>query len=135
MNKEKKNADTRLYYKRRVLREPWWVNYRNAQSRCTNTKDNWHKRGIKCLITLQEIKFLWFRDKAYLMLTPSLDRIDNNGHYSLENCRFIEKRENSRIGNLGNKNKLGKYIKNPANKHTYYMREYRKRKRQGRTNG
>ena len=43
---------------------------------------------------------------------PSLDRIKNEQNYILKNCRFIEHSENSRLGNIGNKNKLGKYKKN-----------------------
>ena len=34
------------------------------------------------------------------METPSLDRINNKGDYTFNNCRFIERRENSRRGAL-----------------------------------
>jgi hypothetical protein len=37
---------------------------------------------------------LWFRDKAYLMRHPSIDRIDSNGNYELNNCQFIEMKRN-----------------------------------------
>ncbi len=42
-----------------------------------------------------EIKELWFRDKAYEMKQPSIDRIDNDDNYIFNNCEFIEKDENS----------------------------------------
>lgn len=53
-------------------------------------------RGIKCLMTIDELQYLWFRDRAYLLNQPSIDRIDNNGHYQLSNCRYVELQENSR---------------------------------------
>jgi hypothetical protein len=37
---------------------------------------------------------MWFRDKAFEMKRPSLDRIDTTGDYCLDNCRFIELKEN-----------------------------------------
>ncbi len=67
---------------------------------------------------------LYYRDGADKMKKPSIDRIDNNGDYTYENCRFIEMAENSRkahkgkivsestrnkmrISALGNKNGIG----------------------------
>ena len=74
--------------------------YWDIKQRCTNSKrDNYKyygKRGIKCLITEDQIKFLWYRDKAYFMKIPSIDRKDNNGNYTLDNCQFIEQSENTK---------------------------------------
>lgn len=79
-------------------RFPWYLVRRNAQQRCNNPNATGYKnyggRGIKFFITLEELKQLWFRDKAFEMKHPSIDRIDNNGHYTFENCRFIELSEN-----------------------------------------
>lgn len=79
---------------------PWKKVFGNIKLRCNNPKDisykNYGNRGIQCQITEDEIKFLWFRDKAYLMKKPSIDRIDNDGNYCLENCRFIELSNNVR---------------------------------------
>lgn len=51
-------------------------------------------RGLICTLTKDEIKKLWFRDKAHLLKYPSLDRKDSRSGYYYENCRFIELYEN-----------------------------------------
>jgi hypothetical protein len=77
------------------LSHPWLKTLSNIKQRCNNKKFPKYKyyggRGIKCLITSQELKELWFRDKAHEMKKPSIDRIDNDGNYCIENCRFIER--------------------------------------------
>lgn len=75
---------------------PWERVLINIKSRCTNPNNKSYKtyHVRKCLITIEEIKKLWFRDKAYNMKRPSIDRIDNDGHYEFKNCRFIEMEEN-----------------------------------------
>ncbi len=79
------------------LKYPWRKTISNIQ-RCTNPKnDNYHRyggRGIKCLITAEDLKQLWFRDLAFEMEKPSIDREDNDGDYTFDNCRFIEMNEN-----------------------------------------
>jgi hypothetical protein len=71
---------------------------RNAKQRCTNEKahnySRYGGRGIKFRLSKQEALFLWERDKAYLMDKPTLDRIDNDGDYCFDNCRFLENRDN-----------------------------------------
>lgn len=60
-------------------------------------------RGIKNYLTKEDAKFLWFRDKAYKMIKPSIDRKNPKKHYTLSNCRFLEFRVNA-SGNLKDKN-------------------------------
>ena len=83
------------YYKK----YPWRRTLKAIKQRCNNSKcedyKNYGGRGIKCLITEEELKFLWFRDKAYYLKLPSIDRKDNDGDYTFDNCRYIEKGLNS----------------------------------------
>ena len=83
-----------LYKKSPQRSEPrWYRTYWNIRARC-RTNPPYIKKGIKCLITKEELKKLWFRDKAYLMQKSSIDRIDSEGHYIFNNCRYIELSEN-----------------------------------------
>jgi hypothetical protein len=75
---------------------PWLLTWYRTRAKCgkPHFKNYICYVDIKCLISKDEIKELWFRDKAYLMKKPSIDRIDPNGDYIKENCRFIELKEN-----------------------------------------
>ncbi len=85
-------------YSKRKENRKWVLHYYSARRRCNNPNIDKYKyyggRGIKFLMALKDLKFLWFRDKAYLMEQPSIDRKNNDGNYTLENCRFIEMIEN-----------------------------------------
>jgi hypothetical protein len=78
---------------------PWCQRLVLIKQRCNNPKRKDYKyyggRGIKCLITAEELKELWFRDNAFKMKKPTVDRINNNSHYEYSNCRFIEQSANS----------------------------------------
>ena len=70
----------------------------NMKYRCNNPKDRKYRyyggKGIKCYITYLQICYLWERDKANKMKQPSIDRVDANKNYTLQNCRFIELKDN-----------------------------------------
>ena len=37
-------------------------------------------------VDIQDVKTLWFRDQAWLLIRPSIDRIDTRKDYTLKNC-------------------------------------------------
>lgn len=78
----------------RKTNNPWIYTFYALKRRCNDKNHDHYKsyggRGIKCLITVDELKNLWFRDKAHEMLEPSIDRKDNNGNYTFDNCRYKE---------------------------------------------
>ncbi|NCC60069.1 MAG: hypothetical protein EOM12_03835 [Verrucomicrobiae bacterium] len=109
---QKKRHSQRISEKRRLVREekiknglfgvsrlPWYRTWYWIKSRCENKRAKnylyYGGRGIKCLITVDQIKYLWVRDRAALMKKPSIDRINNDRHYEKNNCRFIEQSENT----------------------------------------
>ena len=85
----------------RIRREemPWENPYYLAKQRCTNPNNprfpRYGGRGIEFLLTMDEVVFLFMRDNAEDMDWASIDRVDNDGHYIFENCRFIEMSENN----------------------------------------
>ena len=78
---------------------PWRKHFYSARRRCTVPTIKYYNtyggKGIKFLLTMEEMKELWFRDKAYDMDIPSIDRENSNKNYTFKNCQFMELRENS----------------------------------------
>ena len=74
-------------------RHPWAKHLHYARRRCKDTAHKAYKyyggKGIKCLLIIGEVKYLWERDGASKMECPSLDRINSKDHYKFSNCRFI----------------------------------------------
>jgi hypothetical protein len=97
--------------------EGWEKTYFGILSRCRDKHSKYFKRGIKALISKEELKTLWFRDKAYLLKSPSIHRIDNDGDYTFENCQYIGRDFNASLGNsLYQKLKKERIIKDKINK-------------------
>lgn len=86
----------RIEYKKKW---PWKLTWRYMHNRCDNPNHTFYAKyggkGIKNLITVDDIKKLWYRDQAWKLKQPSLDRKDPKGNYTPENCRFIEFKLNS----------------------------------------
>ena len=81
---------------------PWKESFNGMTFRCSpkmiGRKGEWsyYKKGIRCDIVDFELEELYFRDKAYLMEKPSVDRINPHDDYRKDNCRYLEMSENSR---------------------------------------
>lgn len=112
--KQYQKAWERLDYKKR----PWRYTLKRIKQRCNNPNNEdyprYGQRGIRCLLTQQELKKLWFRDKAYEMDKPSIDRKNNDGNYEFSNCRFIENTLNAKKDKyirIGQFNLQGKLLK------------------------
>ncbi len=84
----------------------------DIKTRCSNPNHrsypNYGGRGIRCYLSLDDLQFLWRRDRAADLNWPTVDRIDNDGHYVLTNCHFIELSENVRKGNMNPARALNK---------------------------
>ena len=63
----------------------------SIKHRCKNSQ---YYRGIKCRIKVEDLDFLWQRDKGWLLKNPSIHRLNSKRHYARSNCAFIELSEN-----------------------------------------
>ena len=82
----------------RIKKYPLKRRLSTLKHRCNNPNASDYKyyggKGIKCLLSLEELKFIWARDLGDLMYRPTVDRIDSNGNYTLDNCRILEHVDN-----------------------------------------
>ena len=78
---------------------PWRKHFYSARRRCNVIKDknyiDYGLKGIKFKLSMRDVKFMWFRDKANSMKHPSIDRINSCGDYQLDNCQFLEHNQNT----------------------------------------
>lgn len=68
--------------------------WNTIQTRCTRPNSPAYQRygaiGIHNQLTPTQLHTLWIRDNADEMHRPSVDRINSDHNYTLENCRIIE---------------------------------------------
>lgn len=85
-------------------RNPWSYFYNLAMQRCIFGK-YYVRKNIKFMLSVEQVKELWFRDRGEKLSRPSIDRIDSDGDYTYDNCRFIE----LHINRLGKRYKCAAY--------------------------
>ena len=94
---EKRKLDWQKY----VKIKPWVKTYNNIKSRLyhKNLKRNlcYKRNNVKNYLTTQDLKHLWFRDKAYKMKRPSIHRFNNKKSYTIKNCIYIEFNQHCKI--------------------------------------
>ena len=87
--------------KKYLTENPWLKSYFSIRKRCTQLGSMGYNyyggKAIKCLLTIQDVRNLWFRDKANLMDKPNLHRKNHNKNYTISNCEFVEKKEHPKI--------------------------------------
>lgn len=89
-------TEMRTAYQYKYLEShPWMRHYCSSKGSKSRGRVSIHT------MVASDFKELWFRDKAFLLRQPSIDRIDPRRGYEKDNCRFIERGENTRRAQLG----------------------------------
>lgn len=100
LNPEKRKLVCSKYLSTHKIERKLTLLLTTAKQRCNNPKFKGYKyyggRGVRCLLTSEDVKFLWDRDNGKNQKKASLDRINPDYHYTIENCRIIELSENSK---------------------------------------
>ena len=85
--------------------QPWYKHFTLARKRCGDRSDKYFRKGIKCLITPEDVHKAWNKARAWMFNKPSIDRVDSTKDYTPDNIRIISHRENSSQGGRNNRGK------------------------------
>ncbi len=107
-NKEKIKKRRQEYYQTilKPLREknPEIYLLKSINDRCNNLNTPGYKyygaKGIENDLTEEDIVFLMIRDNYDQIKRPSIERKNSKGHYTLDNCEFIDRGENTARRNI-----------------------------------
>lgn len=84
-----------------IKTHPWAKTMSGIRTRLKGTQRKYKKfyvdKGIKNFLTLDDLRMMYFLYGADKMRKPSIHRIDNNGNYSMSNCRYIESSDHTKI--------------------------------------
>lgn len=71
-------------------KNPWVKTYKAIHRRV------W-RYGVDMQMNVADLRYLWYRDSAAFLNRPSINRIDPDGAYSINNCEYIELGDNVRL--------------------------------------
>ena len=100
---------TKSYQKELKNNPPWYRYYGYLHSRCDGKSHHYFKVGIKSLLTMADLKYMWFRDEAYNLKRPTLSRFKHDKHYTIDNCKFIEFKVHLEITQKDRKRSISQY--------------------------
>ena len=87
------NLCTNQYKQEWRKRKPFNDILQAIKHRCRDPK----YKVTENLLTINDVSFLWERDRAGKMGSPCLHRVDAEKGYTMSNCRFVEKAEHDAI--------------------------------------
>lgn len=84
------------YSKKDDLSSPWRITWRSIQLRVKDINNPYYGEiGIKNLLKMKDLEFLWNRDNAWNMNEPRIHRKDSKKDYTVSNCKYIEEKEHA----------------------------------------
>lgn len=89
LNFKEQSERLNLFRGNRKLTRVWSNINRRCSIPSSSKYEYYGGKGISVEISRRELRSIWDRDGASKMKIPSIDRIDSNKNYELNNCRFV----------------------------------------------